>query len=136
MKTETRTNSMEARRKTLTTPIRQDGKMLTADGFIGELNRLYDFRDDLVESFLEENPSLGHLLFEAHKVIPEYFGSEVEMALEVVADPEALADQQLFVLIQTELPRKDARMRLAELDQAWWLSALPAAEGRMEIALE
>jgi hypothetical protein len=58
------------------------------------------------------------------------------MALEVVADPEALGDKQLFVLIRTEHARKVARGLLAELDQAWWLNALPAAEGKMEIALE
>jgi hypothetical protein len=29
-----------------------------------------------------------------------------------------------------------ARAHLAELDQGWWLGALPAAEGTMEIALE
>jgi hypothetical protein len=106
------------------------------DRLISELRELYEFKDDLVESFLEENPSLADLLFQAYKVIPEYFGPDVEMALEVVADPEALGDQQLFVLIRTELTRKEARDRLAELDQAWWLSALSGAEGKMEIALE
>ena len=103
---------------------------------ISELNRLYEFKDDLVESFLKENPSLGSLLFEAHKIIQEYFDPEVAMALEVVADPEALGDRQLFVLIRTELARQEARAHLAELDQGWWLDALPATEGKMEIALE
>jgi hypothetical protein len=107
------------------------------DGFISELNTLYEFKDGpVVESFLEENPSLGDLLFDAHEIIREHFGPETRMVLEVVADPEALGDKQLFVLIRTDLPRKDARARLAELDQAWWLYALPAAEGKMEIALE
>jgi hypothetical protein len=112
-------------------------KAAPTDGFINELSTLYEFKDGpVVESFLEENPSLGGLLFDANKIISEHFGPEVEMALEVVADPEALGDKQLFVLIRTEFPRKDARARLAQLDQAWWLYALPAAEGKMEIALE
>ena len=89
-----------------------------------------------MQGFLEENPSLADLLFQAHKLIQEHFGSEVEAALEMVADPEALGDRQLFVLIRTELPRKEARERLAELDRGWWLNALPASEGKMEIALE
>jgi hypothetical protein len=107
------------------------------DKVINELkNDLYEFKDDQVESFLEENPALADLLYQAHKMIPEFFGPEVKMALEVVADPEALGDKQLFVLIRTDLPRREARQHLSDLDQAWWLSALPAAEGKMEIALE
>lgn len=107
------------------------------DGWISDLNSLYDFKDPLVvESFLEENPSLADLLSEAYKVILGRFGPGVKMALEVVADPEARGDKQLFVLIRTDLPRREARQQLSDLDQAWWLSALPAAEGKMEIALE
>jgi len=111
-------------------------KATPADELISELNGLYEFKDDLVENFVVENPSLSGLLFEAYKIIPGFFASEVKMALEVVADPEALGDRQLFVLIRTVLPRKEARQGLAELDQEWWLNALPRAEGKMEIALE
>lgn len=110
--------------------------VVPADGRISELRELYEFKDGLVESFLEENSSLADLLYEAYKIIPGHFGSEVKMSLEVVADPEAPRDKQLFVLIRTELPRKVARGRLAELDQSWWLNALPRAEGKMEVALE
>ncbi len=107
-----------------------------ADGLAAALNPLYEFRGDSVGEFLAENPSLGSLLFEAHHVIRKRFGSEVETALEVVADPEALGDRQLFALIRTELPRKEARARLAELDRTWWFDALPASKGKMEIALD
>jgi hypothetical protein len=107
-----------------------------ADGFISVLNQLYEFKDDSVKGFLEENLSLGSLLLEAHAVIRKHFGPEVKMVLEVVTDPEAVGDQQLFVLIRTELSRKEARAHLAELDRGWWLNALPATEGKMEIALE
>lgn len=106
------------------------------DGFADALNPLYEFRGDSVRGFLTENPFLGGLLFEARTVIDEHFGSETKTALEVVADPEALGDRQLFVLIRTELPRKDARARLAELDRTWWFDALPASKGKMEIALD
>jgi hypothetical protein len=107
-----------------------------ADGFISALNELYEFKGNLVESFLRENPSLSGLLFGAYGAIHQYFGSEVKAALEVVADPEALGDRQLFVLIRTKLSRKEARVHLAELDRGWWLGALPQAEGKMEIALD
>jgi hypothetical protein len=107
-----------------------------ARGFISELNRVYEFRDGLVEKFLEENPSLDALLFEAYKMIRRHFGSQVHVALEVMADPESVGDQQLFVLIRTEFPPRTAGAHLAVLDQEWWLEALPAAEGKMEIALE
>jgi hypothetical protein len=111
-------------------------KAVLADEVISGLNQLYEFKGGAVRSFLEGNPLLCDLLFVAYGVIRQHFGSGVEMALEVVADPEALGDKQLFVLIRTELPRKVAREQLAELDQAWWLNELPRAEGKMEIALE
>jgi hypothetical protein len=106
------------------------------NGLAGALNPLYEFRGDSVRDFLTENPYLGGLLFEAYKVIDDHFGPKAKTALEVVADPEALGDRQLFVLIRTELPRKEARARLAELDRTWWFDALPASKGKMEIALD
>src|SRR5215203_3895299 len=112
-----------------------DKAALTSE-FISALKNLYEFKGSLAESFLKENPSLTSLLFAAYGAVHEHFGSGVETALEVVADPEALGDRQLFVLIRTELPRREARVHLAELDQGWWLGALPAAEGKMEISLE
>jgi hypothetical protein len=111
-------------------------KATLTDGFISALNELYEFKGELVDGFLRENPSLSSLLFGAYGTVRKYFGPDAQMALEIVADPEALGDQQLFVLIRTELPRKEARARLAKLDRDWWLRALPAAEGKMEIALD
>lgn len=104
---------------------------------VDRLRDLYEFKGAPdVERFLETHLWLNDLLLEAREVIRTYFGDDVEVALEVVADPEALGDEQLFVLIRTDLPRQEARARLAELDQEWWLDALPATEGKMEIALE
>lgn len=111
-------------------------RAIFAAGFASALNPLYEFRGDSVRGFLAENPFLGSLLFEAHEVIRKHFGPKVETALEVVVDPEALGDRQLFVVVQTELPREEARVRLAELDRGWWLDALPASKGKMEIALD
>lgn len=107
-----------------------------ADGFADALNPLYEFRGDSVRDFLAGNPYLVGLLFETHGVIGEHFGPKTKTALEVVADPEALGDRQLFVLIRTQLPRTEARARLAELDRTWWFDALPTSKGKMEIALD
>lgn len=117
-------------------------KPALADGFISELNRLYEFRgglvlEDFLRESLQENPGLGGLLLDAYEVIRrrEHFGRGTRLALEVVADPEAQGDRQLFVLIRTKLPPKVARAILTEIDQNWWLDALPEAAGKMEIAL-
>jgi hypothetical protein len=43
---------------------------------------------------------------------------------------------ELFVYIQTPLPVTAAREKLEQLDEEWWLDALPRAGGRLNIALE
>ena len=114
---------------------------ILADGIISVLNRLYEFRGGLtVEEFLRnnirENASLVSILLAAPRVIRDHFGSDARVALEVVADPEAPADQQLFVVIRTKFPASIARALLAELDRGWWQSASPAAQGKLELDIE
>jgi hypothetical protein len=61
----------------------------------------------------------------------------VALVLEVVQEPDAMeASPELFLYVQTRLPVAEARAKLAELDEGWWLDALPRAEGRLSIALE
>lgn len=117
------------------------GRLALTDGFISKLRRRYDFREELaVENFLrenlQENPRLGSLLLEAYEVIREHFGSGTRVALEVVTDPEAPGDRQLFVVIRTRFRPKIARALLSELDRGWWLDVLPVAQGKMELAVE
>lgn len=109
-----------------------------ANGILSRLRRRYEFRGGLVvEDFLQENPNLGVLLLDAYEVIRkrEHFGPGTRVALEVVADPDAQEDRQLFVLIRTKFPPRVARAVLAEVDRHWWLDALPQAAGKMELAL-
>ncbi len=108
------------------------------EGLIRRLRRRYEFRGGTaVKDFLKDNPFLFQLLFEAYdKIREKYFGPRASMALEVVADPEAPRDQQLFVVIQTRFRPKIAHALLSELDRGWWLDALPAAQGKMELSLE
>lgn len=107
------------------------------EGSISRLRKLYEFRGGLaVERFLRDNPSLNGLLLEAYEEIREHFDVGTRAALEIVADPEAQEDRQLFVVIRTKFPPKVARALLAELDRDWWLGALPRTQGKMELVTE
>lgn len=106
-------------------------------GTISSLRKLYEFRGGLVvERFLRDHRFLNRLLLDAYEEIREHFGVGTRAVLEVVTEPEAQEDQQLFVVIRTKFPPKAARVLLAELDQEWWMDTLPAAQDKMEFALE
>jgi hypothetical protein len=101
------------------------------------LEQLYTFRGRLeVQRFLEEYPVLAPLLLEAYGKIGSYFGPYPEVALEVVTDPEAADDRQLFAFIGTCLSPDEALDRLEQFDKSWWLSALDRAEGNLCIHVE
>lgn len=104
---------------------------------IAKVRRLYDFRDDAaVETYLEENPFLIQVLFEAYDKIREYFGFRSRIVLKISRDPEVRGDGQLFVLIQTRLRPKAARTLLSVLSQEWWHDKYPSTKGNMTISLE
>lgn len=112
-------------------------KSVRAVGTISSLRKLYEFRGGLVvERFLRDHRFLNRLLLDAYEEIREHFGVGTRAVLEVVTEPEAQEDQQLFVVIRTKFPPKAARVLLAELDQEWWMDTLPAAQDKMEFALE
>ena len=90
--------------------------------YISSLEQLYIFRKpEEVSRFLQVYPFLVPLLLEAHDRIGAYFGPRQEVVLEVVTDPEAVADRQLVAFIQTELHPVEALDRLDQLDEDWWL---------------
>ena len=103
---------------------------------VAALQQAFALRGD-VQSMTDKNPQLVPLLLEARQHVDQIFGSEAPTVLAVVENPEA-ADSlpELFVYIQTPLPVPAAREKLAQLDEEWWLDALPRAEGRLNIALE
>ncbi len=108
---------------------------------VPRLRRLYEFRGGLiVEEFLRENlrqnPSLADVLIQAHGVIRGYFRSGTRIILEVVTDPEAPADQQLFVIVRTRLPRKIARELLSIVERGWWRSVPLAIRKKVELDVE
>ncbi len=104
---------------------------------IKSFERLYAFRrPEEVRQFLEAYPFLTSLLREAHDKIGDYFGPQTAVTLEVVTDPEAMEDRELFAFIHTNLPSQEALDRLERLDQDWWLEASDRSEGRLCIHVE
>src|SRR5215217_8120829 len=107
-----------------------------SEGLISSLRKRYMFRDEpAVTDFLVERPLLIQLLFKAHKVIRSIFGTAPGLTLKVIADPEALEEQELFLFIQTKLHPRAARPLLDEISREWWLSAMLDARGEMNISL-
>ena len=104
---------------------------------VRSLEQLYSFRRQAeVLQFLEAHPFLVPLLVEAHSKIGDYFGSNPEVALEVVTDPEAIDDHELFAFIRTSLPADEAHDRLDRLGEEWWLDAMERAQGKLCIDME
>ena len=101
------------------------------------LERLYQFRRrEEVLQYLADHRFLDPLLRETHGKIAEYFGPSPEVILEVVTDPEAEDDRELFAFIRTDLPPEEALRRLERLDQEWWLGEADQAEGKLCIHVE
>ena len=130
-------------RLTALNPIRfnwKEGMFSTAleqQQLIGRLAKLYTFNDYVsVTNFLRGNAFLLDVLLEAYAKIQDHFGLHTNVVLEVFIDPEADNDQELFALIQTDLPLEDALDLLDEFYEKWWLDALPAARCKLTIDVE
>lgn len=101
------------------------------------LERLYTFRRHAeVSRFLKKHPFLVPLLLEAYSKFGNYFGPYPQVFLEVVTDPEAPDDRELFALIYTSLTPDEALDRLERLDKGWWLEASHRSQGKLCIHLE
>ncbi len=104
---------------------------------LASVSQLYEFADYfMVMRFLRNHPDLAALLLDAHDRLSEHFGDCVRR-LAVVVDPDSPDDEgELMVLVRTPLGPRDALAQLRALDEAWWLDALPRADGRMTIDVE
>ena len=101
------------------------------------LEKLYTYRRPMeVKGYIKAYPFLVPLLVEAYDKIGEYFGSNPAVVLEVVTDPEADDDRELFAFIQTNCAPEEALDRLNRLDQEWWLDASDRSEGKLCIHTE
>jgi len=100
------------------------------------LEDLYVFRiRDDIQWFLEENPFLGPILFEAYVYINNFFPYSQKI-LNVVSDPEIPENIRLIISISAKLNADEAFDRLKELDQYWWLNAKRQTKGLVNITIE
>ena len=105
---------------------------------IEDLTSLYAFRGtEEVVRFLNAYPHVIPLLIEARPHIVRHFGPETPVMLEVVPDRESgdEEDDELFALIQTELPPEEAMPRLDAIRNDWWLANVRRALNRLEFGL-
>lgn len=109
---------------------------VAATNDLEELERLYSLRKPLqVRRFLGEHAFLVPLLVAAYDITTRYF-APLSLALEVIADPETIDDQQLVLFIAVQLKPAEAFTRLQRFDEEWWLDAMDEALGRLCISLE
>jgi len=77
------------------------------------------------------------VLEEAIPHIRAAFGEVDELRLELTRDPETVDEEScLFILIRTPLAWRQALARLDRLDDAWWLEASRATDGRLCIDVD
>jgi len=89
-----------------------------------------------VDEFLKDNAFLNDLLVEAHSKIIEIFGSETNVQLELIDDPDFRGNPKLYAVILTPLTAMEAMPIQERLDNAWWLGNLERAHGKFNIVLE
>lgn len=101
------------------------------------LKQLYAFREpERVGQFLEKHPFLVPLLLEAPTEINYHFPGD-SLFLEVAIDPEAVSseDDELFLLIVTNIDAEEAVEKMWNLDEKWWLKASGKSRNKLEISL-
>ncbi len=104
---------------------------------IADLERMYDFLDYReVSDYLMRHPELIPLLFELCDEIQEHFGDDYQgLMLEVFTDEED-GSQELFVLVETALPVREAINRRRALDAEWWPKVPRAQQCQFNIDVE
>ncbi len=101
------------------------------------LKELYALREpERVWQFLEKHPFLVPLLLEAPTQIDHHFPGD-SLSLEVAIDPESGSedDDELFLLIVTNIDAEEAVEKLWILDENWWLKASERSRNKLEISL-
>ncbi|MFQ5795287.1 MAG: hypothetical protein ACE5JP_09590 [Candidatus Bipolaricaulia bacterium] len=99
---------------------------------VRRLERLFIFQDVMkVTGFIRKYPFLTDLLEEAYVEIQKHFGSNSEVFLELVADPEVQGLVELFGYIAIDLTPEEAGKRLQRFDHEWYFKQLPQVKGRL-----
>ena len=101
------------------------------------LEEVYSLRNaETTKSFLHSHPQLLDVLLEASNHVRRHFGASIQVALEVVRDPEVEDRKSLFAYIMTSLPVDEALERLKALDEDWFLGQLDRVEDLFNFNLE
>ena len=104
---------------------------------INVLAREYEIRNPTeVAAFLSRNKSLIDLLEEIPRKLRKFFGRNVKLAVELFAEPEMPASKEIFVLVITKKDAKEARAKMDEFDQKWWLENMDKADCKLNVSLE
>ncbi len=97
----------------------------------------FDIEDlDAVEAFVDRHPFLASLLERAPTAVATHFGEHQGLRLEVVADPDAEGAEHLYLFVRTDRPFEEAYERQRQLDEEWWLDAMPEARAMMTVGIE
>ncbi len=104
---------------------------------VKNLEKLFTFRNgEAILDFLREHPFLVNLLQEAYAAIEQSFGTNPEVFLEVVADPEVQGLLEMFGYIVSGLPPEEAGKQLQQFDRDWFLKQLPRIKGLLNFDVE
>ena len=107
------------------------------DEKIDSLKGKYEISDsDEIKALLSKNRFLISLLEEIPGKIYQYFGSNQKLALQVIHEPDFPEDSELWILVLTELPAKEARPIMNRFDKDWWLKNLHQANCKLNIGIE
>jgi hypothetical protein len=113
---------------------KEDKMLIVPKQYLNGLEEYILSKPSSVSDFLQAHPELTALLNEAYQELRKYFSSE-DLKLELVADPEIIGDQQLFVYIFTSLSVTDALEKFDEFDEQWWLERIDRANGLLNFNL-
>ena len=115
-----------------------DFAKVLAEIHMAQLESLYDFRNQIeIKGFLVYHRALIPVLKEAYSIVEEFFGNDVLVALEVVKDPEAKNEEQLFGYIKLDtFSPEEAFERLNAFDEAWFLKQVDVIGGYLNFNLE
>lgn len=111
------------------------GRTLPPVGSAGQTPPVEDFDPD-VDAFLTRYPFLVSLLKESADPGRKIFGDQTMLSVTVETDPEVEDWEYLVIAFRTTLPADQAQAQLDAFGAAWWLDALPHAQGKLLFMLE
>lgn len=103
---------------------------------INKLQQIYYFKEpEAILQFLKKYPFIVPILLTAPEKINQYFPGDL-LGLEVHIDPGATEnDEELFIIIFTQIECHQAVEKLWELDEYWSLYICREAQHKLEIHL-